>query len=68
MDSERFQALFPKITDEQWDLLSQWSELMRDWNEKINLVSRKDIASDTSVIDKIEENVDEAPKVPDNNN
>ena len=44
MDRERFQALFPKVKDEQWDLLSQWSELMRNWNEKINLVSRKDIA------------------------
>jgi len=34
----------------------------------LTIVSREDIASDTSVIDKIEENVDEAPKVPDNNN
>ena len=34
----------------------------------LTIVSRKDIAPDTSVIDKIEENVDEAPKVPDNNN
>ena len=34
----------------------------------LTIVSREDIASDMSVIDKIEENVDEAPKVPDNNN
>ena len=32
------------------------------------IISRSDLTPDTSVIDKIEENSDEAPKIPDNNN
>ena len=34
----------------------------------LTIVSRGELTPTTSVIDKIEENADEAPKVPDNNN
>jgi 16S rRNA (guanine527-N7)-methyltransferase len=35
--------IFPEINSETWTLLKKWSELMCDWNTKINLISRKDI-------------------------
>tara|TARA_B100000900_G_scaffold287609_1_gene246613 strand:- start:247 stop:549 length:303 start_codon:yes stop_codon:yes gene_type:complete len=34
----------------------------------LTIISRSDLVPETSVIDKIEENSDEAPKIPDNNN
>ena len=34
----------------------------------LTIISRGDIATESSVIDKIEENSDEAPKIPENNN
>ena len=34
----------------------------------LTIISREDVALDTSVIDKIEENADDAPKLPENNN
>ena len=34
----------------------------------LTIISREGIISDTSVIDKIQENADDAPKIPDNNN
>ena len=34
----------------------------------LTIISREGIISDTSVIDKIQENADAAPKIPDNNN
>ena len=34
----------------------------------LTILSRSELAPTISVIDKIEENVDEAPKVPENNN
>ena len=34
----------------------------------LTILSRSEITPTTSVIDKIEENTDDAPKVPDNNN
>ena len=34
---------FPKLTDEQTKQFSMLDELYRDWNAKINVVSRKDI-------------------------
>ena len=34
----------------------------------LTIVSRGDIAPTSSVLDKIEENSDEAPKIPENNN
>ena len=33
---------FPDLTDENWAGLKDYCELLRDWNSKINLVSRKD--------------------------
>ena len=34
----------------------------------LTIISRGDLVTDTSVIDKIEENLEEAPKIPENNN
>ncbi len=34
----------------------------------LTIISRSDLQPETSVIDKIEENSDDAPKIPDNNN
>lgn len=34
---------FPKLTQEQLHLLEQLGPLYQDWNQKINLISRKDI-------------------------
>ena len=34
----------------------------------LTIISREDVALDTSVIDKIEENSEEVPKIPENNN
>ena len=36
-------AQFPSVAAYQWTILEQWSQLIRDWNAKINLISRKDI-------------------------
>lgn len=33
------------VTDEAWAKLADWSALMREWNAKVNLVSRKDIGN-----------------------
>jgi 16S rRNA (guanine527-N7)-methyltransferase len=33
---------FPDLTEETWVALKEYCELLRDWNAKINLVSRKD--------------------------
>ncbi|MAH40553.1 MAG: 16S rRNA (guanine(527)-N(7))-methyltransferase RsmG [Puniceicoccaceae bacterium] len=35
--------LFPHIHPEAWFKLEYWCELLSEWNEKINLISRKDI-------------------------
>ena len=34
----------------------------------LTIISRGDLTSNTSVIDKIDENADDAPKLPENNN
>ncbi|HAW99128.1 MAG TPA: 16S rRNA (guanine(527)-N(7))-methyltransferase RsmG, partial [Opitutae bacterium] len=34
---------FPDLTEENWVRLKEYCELLRDWNSKINLVSRKDM-------------------------
>jgi 16S rRNA (guanine527-N7)-methyltransferase len=39
----RLKPLFPQITPAQWETLERMAALHREWNEKINLVSRKDI-------------------------
>ena len=41
MDSIRKQ--FPQIEEAAWPLLEAWAALLREWNTKINLISRKDI-------------------------
>lgn len=35
--------VFPQVPAEAWEQLTAWAAYMREWNEKINLVSRKDI-------------------------
>jgi len=40
---KRLQPLFPEITPAQWAALERMAALHREWNAKINLVSRKDI-------------------------
>lgn len=37
------ESLFPKIEDGTWSQLEVWATQLRSWNEKINLISRKDI-------------------------
>ena len=34
----------------------------------MTIISREDLVTETSVIDKIEKNTDETPKIPENNN
>lgn len=34
---------FTEVPNAAWPVLAQWAGLMREWNAKINLVSRKDI-------------------------
>ena len=41
MDSIRKQ--FPQIEESAWPVIEAWTVLMREWNTKINLISRKDI-------------------------
>ena len=36
-------SYFPTLTDEQYQQFEQLTPLYREWNEKINVVSRKDI-------------------------
>ena len=38
------------------------------WSLSLTIISREDIVSKTSVIDKIEENNDDEPEIPENNN
>ena len=40
---EEILKYFPNLTDLQRQQIKQLDELYRDWNEKINVVSRKDI-------------------------
>ncbi len=41
MDSIR--STFPNISQQSWSILEAWALLVREWNEKVNLISRKDI-------------------------
>ena len=43
MSFDRVRPLFPEVTPAQWKQLEQMAALHREWNAKINLVSRKDI-------------------------
>jgi 16S rRNA (guanine527-N7)-methyltransferase len=40
---ETIRAKFPNVNEATWALLEAWEVLLVDWNEKINLISRKDI-------------------------
>jgi 16S rRNA (guanine527-N7)-methyltransferase len=37
------QGRFPSVPESAWPVLVDWAALIREWNEKINLISRKDI-------------------------
>lgn len=39
---DAFKSFLPQITNNQWQQLYQYETLLLEWNEKINLVSRKD--------------------------
>ena len=43
MTAEIIQKYFPHISDEQLRQFAALDELYRDWNSKINVISRKDI-------------------------
>lgn len=43
MKLAHYQQLFPNISEDAWPILERWAELLREWNTKINLISRKDI-------------------------
>ncbi|MGB0409660.1 MAG: 16S rRNA (guanine(527)-N(7))-methyltransferase RsmG [Opitutales bacterium] len=34
---------FPHVSEQTWSVLAEWATLIREWNDKINLISRKDI-------------------------
>lgn len=40
---ENIKILFPNLSQKEEELLAGWAVLLRQWNEKINLISRKDI-------------------------
>lgn len=40
---EIIKKYFPDLNDKQYEQLGQLGELYRDWNDKINVISRKDI-------------------------
>ncbi len=45
-DSDRWGSLerwFPDLEDEAWEKLREFTDLLREWNQKVNLVSRKDM-------------------------
>jgi len=43
MSVEQLKEQFPNISEDKWPILEEWAVLLRDWNSKINLISRKDI-------------------------
>ena len=40
---ESIRAHFPNVDESTWPVIDEWSGLLREWNGKINLISRKDI-------------------------
>ena len=34
---------FPNVPEAAWSQLECWATLLREWNKKVNLISRKDI-------------------------
>lgn len=43
MSFAALKPVFPEITPDQWQMLARMAALHREWNARINLVSRKDI-------------------------
>lgn len=43
IDLNVLQRLFPDITPSQREALTHYARMLRDWNQRINLVSRRDI-------------------------
>lgn len=43
MDSKSIESIFPELSTDQHERLKTFCSLFREWNEKINLVSRKDM-------------------------
>ena len=43
INAEYIKSYFPQITDSQYNQFNQLFELYSEWNEKINVISRKDI-------------------------
>ncbi len=43
MSIEKIQHYFPELTDRQIEQFSKLPEIYQEWNEKINVISRKDI-------------------------
>ncbi|MDR1233425.1 MAG: 16S rRNA (guanine(527)-N(7))-methyltransferase RsmG [Puniceicoccales bacterium] len=42
-DESLIAKIFPRLEESQWQQLVKYSKLLGEWNEKINLISRKDI-------------------------
>lgn len=42
---EDVRPVFDELSDEQWAKVGQLGELLTEWNGKVNLISRKDIAN-----------------------
>lgn len=40
---QEIHSQFPNVEDAAWPKLEAWAVLLREWNQKINLISRKDI-------------------------
>lgn len=40
---ETIKRQFPNVDEQTWPILEAWAVLLREWNTKINLISRKDI-------------------------
>ena len=45
MNTELILQYFPELTDLQKEQFAQLEHLYREWNEKINVISRKDMES-----------------------
>lgn len=43
MSVEHLKEQFPNVPEASWPVLERWAVLLREWNAKINLISRKDI-------------------------
>lgn len=41
--NQTLKSNFSNVSEETWLQLDEWAVLLREWNEKINLISRKDI-------------------------